>query len=96
MDDFSVFMDHRQAWRDFFDSVRPAIWARLSRDERRIINTAEADYWGKRGKSLGPDRVEGLLGRFAPGVYGVERVVRFWRNPTPDPSPEGRGDGEGD
>ena len=78
-------MDERQAWRDFYDVVRPGIWGGLSRNERRIINTAEADFWGRRryrdGKAirLGPDRVVGLLDRFAPGVYGVERVVRFWR-----------------
>lgn len=72
-------MDERQAWRDFYDRVRPGIWAGLSRDERRVINTAERDYHGKRGKMLGADRVWGILERFAPGMYGFERVVRFWR-----------------
>lgn len=72
-----VDMDHRAAWRDFFDVVRPGIWGGLSRDERRTINTAERDFWGKRGKVLGSDRVEGLLGRFAPGRYVVERRVVF-------------------
>lgn len=73
------FDDHLAAWRDFYDHVRPTIWAGLSRDERRELNTAERDYLGKRGKSLGADRVEALLRRFAPGVYGFEKVVRFWR-----------------
>lgn len=73
-------MNERQAWRDFFDVVRPDIWAGLSRDERRTINTAERDFHGKRGKVLGVDRVVGLLGRFAPGRYMVERRVIFRLN----------------
>lgn len=78
-----VFDDHRAAWRDFYDFVRPGIWAGLSRNERRIINTAEADFWGRRrdrdGKPvrLGVDRVVGLLDRFAGGRYVVERRVVF-------------------
>ena len=88
-------MDHRQAWRDFYDNVRPGIWAGLSKNERRDISTAERDYHGKRGKVLGAGRVEGLLGRFAPGVYGVERVVRFWRVDISPPLPPSRGDGSG-
>lgn len=72
-----IEMNERQAWRDFFDNVRPGIWAGLSREDRRTINTAERDYWGKRGKVLGADRVEGLLGRFAPGRYVVERLLVF-------------------
>ncbi len=73
----NVEMDHRAAWRDFFDVVRPGIWVGLSRDERRIINLAERDFHGKRGKVLGVDRVEGLLHRFSPGRYVVERRVVF-------------------
>lgn len=73
------YMDHRAAWRDFYDRVRPGIWAGLSRNERRDLQTAERDYKGLRGKALGPDRVERLLEKFAPAVYGSERVVRFWR-----------------
>lgn len=85
------FMDHLDAWRDFHDSFLPLIWGGLSRNERRTLNTAEADYWGKRKDrkgnviKLGADRVEGLLERFAPGRYGVERVVRFWVKPPPAP-----------
>lgn len=79
------FLTHLEAWRDFYDHVRPGIWGGLSRGERREINTAERDYHGRRLSRHGrplvltPERVERLLERFAPGRYGVERVVRFWR-----------------
>lgn len=78
------FMDAAQAWAHFYEHVRPAIWAGLTRDERRDINTAQRDYLGlrkdRKGEpvALGADRVARLLDRFAPGKYGVERVVRFW------------------
>ena len=77
------FMDHRQAWRYFFDTVRPGIWAGLSRGDRRDVNTAERDYHERRRDRngavihLGPDRVARLLDRLAPGVFWVEMVVRF-------------------
>lgn len=84
MDDQSM-MDHRQAWRHFYDSMRPGIWANLSLNDRRDINTAERDYQERRinpktgvAFKLGAERVARLLDRFAPGRYGVERVVRFW------------------
>lgn len=83
--DVLVFLDERQAWRDFYDVFLPTIRGGLSRAERRVIAVAEQDYHGKRrsrhGRVIGlsADRVAGLLGRFAPGRYGVERVVRFWR-----------------
>jgi len=78
------FMDAQEAWADFFEHVRPAIWAGLSRNERRDIDTAQRDFLGLRKDRhgapvrLGADRVARLLERFAPGRYGVERVVRFW------------------
>lgn len=87
-----VEMDERQAWRDFYDVVRPSIWAGLSRDERRTLNTAERDFHGRRGKGLGVDRVVGLLERFAPGRYVVERRVVF-RVATPPPTPPPMGGG---
>lgn len=80
-----VYMDHLAAWRDFYDVVRPGIWAALNAEDRKAVSSAERDYWGKRRYRkggvipLGPERVERLLGRLAPGRYGVERVVRFWR-----------------
>lgn len=78
-----VDMDHRAAWRDFYDLFLPSIWSGLSRKDRQAVNTAERDYWEKRldrsGQAvrLGVDRVEGLLGRLAPGRYVVERRVVF-------------------
>lgn len=77
-------MDAKEAWRDFFDNVRPNIWDGLTRNERRDINTAERDYNGLRrypngsAIQLGPERVARLLERFAPGRYGVEYLVIFW------------------
>ena len=77
-------MDARQAWADFYSHVRPVIWAGLGRNERRDISTAQRDYLGLRKDrngapvALGAERVARLLDRFAPGRYGVERVVRFW------------------
>ena len=71
--------DERQAWRDFYDRVRPGIWGGLSRNERRDIGTAERDFHGKRldrhGQPirLGAARVARLLDRFAPGLYEVEQ-----------------------
>lgn len=87
------YLSASEAWADFYDRVRPDIWALLSRNDRRDINTAQRDYHGLRKDRkgqviiLGPERVAKLLERFAPGRYGVERVVRFWRTPdtTPDP-----------
>lgn len=84
-------MDERQAWRDFYDVVRPDIWPGLSRKDRRDVNTAERDFHGRRldrkGQviRLGADRVERLLGRLAPGRYVVERRVVFRRAPPPAP-----------
>lgn len=78
-------MNEREAWRDFYDHVRPEIWPTLSRNERRDINTAQRDFQGLRldrsGATirLGAERVARLLDRFAPGRYGVERRVFFWR-----------------
>lgn len=83
------YMDHRQAWRYFFDVVRPGIWARLSRAERRNVNTAERDYHEKRrdrnGRviKLGPERVARIMERLAPDIFEVERVVRFCLTPRP-------------
>lgn len=77
-------MDAKEAWRDFYEKVRPGIWGGLSRNERRDINTAERDYQGLRRRrdgsvvQLGPERVARLLERFAPGRYGVEYRVVFW------------------
>lgn len=79
------YMDAATAWRDFFEHVRPDIWPDLTRNERRDINTAERDYNGlRKDKSgavvkLGAERVARLLERFAPGRYGVERRVVFWK-----------------
>ena len=78
-------MDHRAAWRDFYDFVRPGIWAGMSRKDRQAVNTAERDYHERRldrhgaPVRLGADRVEGLLGLLAPGRYVVERRVVFRR-----------------
>lgn len=83
------YINAREAWADFYEHVRPGIWAGLSRNERRDINTAQRDFEGLRRDRkgavivLGPERVANLLERFAPGRYGVERVVRFWRTPDP-------------
>lgn len=80
------FISAREAWADFFEHVRPGIWAGLSRNDRRDIHTAQRDFLGLRkdrhGASvrLGAERVARLLERFAPGRYRVERVVRFWVN----------------
>ena len=89
------FMDAQEAWADFYERVRPAIWSGLSRNERRDIHTAQRDFLGLRKDRhgatvrLGADRVARLLERFAPGQYGVERVVRFWVNggQAPDHTP---------
>lgn len=93
------FLDARQAWQDFYLHVRPVIWDNLSRNYRRDINTAQRDFLGQRRDrggaviNLGPERVARLLERFAPGRYGVERLVRFWvEEPLPPPSHEGRGE----
>lgn len=78
-------MDANAAWLDFYERVRPEIWAGLSRDDRRDINTAHRDFLGTRKRKdgvvlkLGAERVATLLERFAPGQYGVERRVVFWR-----------------
>lgn len=78
-------MDERAAWRDFYDHVRPLIWADLSRKDRDAVFTAERDFLESRkdrdGKpiKLGAARVERLLGRLAPGRYLVERRVVFRR-----------------
>lgn len=80
-----VFMDAREAWADFYERVRPDIWDGLTRNERRDISTAQRDYLGLRKDrygtvvKLGDERVAKMLERFAPGRYGVERRVRFWR-----------------
>jgi hypothetical protein len=80
------YMDAAAAWLDFYERVRPDIWAGLTRNERRDINTAQRDYLGlRKGKDgvalkLGAERVATLLERFAPGRYGVERRVVFWLN----------------
>lgn len=80
----SDYMDARAAWADFYEHVRPGIWAGLGRNERRDINTAQRDWLGLRRSRHGTaiqlteDRVARLLERFASGRYGVERVVRFW------------------
>lgn len=75
-------MDERAAWRDFHDNFLPSIRSGLSREDLQAIDTAERDYHGKRirkGKplTLGAKRVEGLLGRLAPGRYVVELRVVF-------------------
>ena len=78
-------MNEREAWQDFYEHVRPEIWAGLSRNERRDINTAHRDFKGRRKDRhgaplvLGAERVARLLDRFAPGRYGVDRRVVFWR-----------------
>lgn len=83
------FMGAQEAWADFYERVRPAIWSSLSRNERRDIHTAQRDFMGLRKDRhgspivLGAERVARLLDRFAPGRYGVERVVRFWVVATP-------------
>lgn len=92
-----VFLDAGQAWQDFYERVRPGIWSALDRNARRDINTAQRDWLGLRKNSagevvrLGPERVARLLDRFAPGLYGVERRVVFWRTPPPAPPHEGEG-----
>lgn len=82
----NMIMDERAAWRDFYDQVRPGIWASLSRKDRRDVNTAERDFYerrrdGRTGKliKLGPERVARLLERLAPGVYVIEKTVSFRR-----------------
>lgn len=85
-DSMTNIMDERAAWRDFYDQVRPVIWAGLSRKDRRDVNTAERDFYerrrdGRTGKliKLGPERVARLLERLAPGVYVIEKTVSFRR-----------------
>ena len=80
-----IFPSEREAWRDFYDHVRPGIWANLCVKDRRELNTAERDFYEKRrdpkGRPirLGSDRIERLLLRVAPDVYAVERTVVFRR-----------------
>lgn len=85
MQENKKYMDSDAAWRDFFENVRPDIWPDLTRNERRDINTAQRDYKGLRKDrggavvKLGAERVAKLLERFAPGRYGVDRRVVFWK-----------------
>jgi len=76
-------MDERAAWRDFYDNVLPSIRKGLIRKDAQAIDTAERDFHGLRKKPsgkyyvLGPDRVERILKRLAPGRYEVKVQKRL-------------------
>ena len=70
-----------QAWQDFAQNVKPAIWGSLTYAERNAIQQAEKDFRNQRidirGKpiNLGMKRVKDILEKYAPERYDIE--IRF-------------------
>lgn len=67
-----------EAWDDFYQNVRPGIWANLSRTDRDQILKAQRAREGRAPRKLGWKRVERILSECAPGRYEVEVRVVFW------------------
>lgn len=65
-----------EAWADFYAWIKaPERWQALSDSERNRLITADRDSKGERKRTsgsaygLGIERLESILGQFAPGRY---------------------------
>ena len=74
-----------EAWKHFWENVKPTIWTDLDNKQKNRLITAERDSRGLRkdnrsGKALnlGPDRIEKLLTEFADGHYRIEKHIVFY------------------
>lgn len=76
-----VAMTQNEAWNDFWNNVRPAIWQDLKTADRNTLQQARRAAEGKvkdgkgRAVPLGIRRLKRILDTYAPGRYRFETYI---------------------